>query len=127
MGSEKLRLGDLQLQIMQTLWELGSATVADVHEQLVDGATLAYTTIATMLRKMEDRGLVTHSLDGRKFIYCAAVAEADVTRTMADDIVDRLFEGSVPGIVHHLLNTREIDTNELDALEKLIAARKKRK
>ena len=104
-GTEKLRLGDLQLRIMQVLWEHGTATVADVHDRLEDGAGLAYTTIATMLRKMEDRGLVGHSQDGRKFIYTAAVAEADVTRTMADDIVDRLFEGSVPGIVHHLLNT----------------------
>ena len=50
------RLGDLQLQIMKALWNRREATVADVHDALADGRDLAYTTIATMLRKMEARG-----------------------------------------------------------------------
>src|SRR3972149_7073229 len=53
------RLGDLQLRIMRVLWNLGPASVAQVQERL-DGGRLAYTTVATMLRKMEDRGLVAH-------------------------------------------------------------------
>jgi BlaI family penicillinase repressor len=125
--SKQFRLGDLQLRIMQVLWDRGPATVADVLEQLGPQVDLAYTTVATMLRKMEDRGLVTHESQGRKFVYQAAVAAGDVTKSMANDLVDRLFEGSVAGMVNHLLTTREVSQAELDELQKLIEARKQRK
>jgi len=119
------RLGDLQLRIMKILWGSGEATVAAVHEELAREKDLAYTTIATMLRKMEGRGLVKHRLEGRSFIYRAAVGEEAVSRGMADHLLDRLFEGSLADMVHHLLNTRDISREELKRLEKLIAERKK--
>ena len=117
------RLGELQLQIMQVLWNTGPATVADVHEALHDRG-LAYTTIATMLRKMEDRGLVGHQALGRKFVYHAAVSGQDVTRSMAGDILDRLFEGSLADMLHHMLTERDVTHEELQRLEALIAKRK---
>ena len=119
------RLGDLQLRIMRVLWRFGPLGVADVREKL-DGDDLAYTTVATMLRKMEDRGLVGHETQDRKFIYAAAVDEQDVTRSMADDLVDRLFEGSLAQTVSHLLQTREVEPDELAELEAIIRKRKKR-
>lgn len=120
------RLGDLQLRIMKVLWERQEATVADVHAALGTAADLAYTTIATMLRKMEARGLVRHRLEGRTFIYTALVAEDAVTRSMADDLIDRVFEGSLADMVSHLLTTREVSRDELSRLEQLIAERKKK-
>lgn len=120
------RLGDLQLRIMRVLWRFGPLGVGDVREKL-DGDDLAYTTVATMLRKMEDRGLVGHETQDRRFIYFAAVAEQDVTRSMADDLVDRLFEGSLAQAVSHLLQTREVDEDELAELETMIRKRKKHK
>jgi len=118
------RLGDLQLRIMRVLWDSAPASVAEVHGRL--GGELAYTTIATMLRKMEDRGLLRHDEEGRKFVYRPAVSEEDVTRSMADDFVDRLFEGNLAETVSHLLQTREVSHKELDRLERLIKERKKR-
>src|SRR4051812_18548434 len=108
---------------MKLLWARQEATVADLHAQLQ--SDLAYTTIATMLRKMETRGLVDHRLDGRSFVYRAAVAEDAVTRGMADHLVDRLFEGSLTDVVSHLLSTREVSRDELTQLARLIARRKK--
>jgi BlaI family transcriptional regulator, penicillinase repressor len=119
------RLGDLQLRIMQALWDRAEATVAEVHQALAAEHDLAYTTIATMLRKMETRGLVRHRQDGRSFVYRAAVAADAVTRGMSDHLVDRLFEGSLADMVAHLLTTREVSRAELSKLEKLIAERKK--
>ncbi|MFO1498883.1 MAG: BlaI/MecI/CopY family transcriptional regulator [Verrucomicrobiota bacterium] len=119
------RLGDLQLQIMKILWSRDQATVAEIHQQLQNQKELAYTTIATMLRKMEARGLVKHRLDGRSFLYRAAVGEEAVTRGMADHLVERLFAGSLTDVVSHLLNTREVGWDELSELERLIAERKK--
>jgi predicted transcriptional regulator len=119
------RLGDLQLRIMRVLWKSGAAGVADVKSQL-GGNRLAYTTVATMLRKMEDRGLVRHAERGRRFIYQPLVTAEEVTRSMADQLVERLFEGSLADTVAHLLETREVSRNELAQLERLIQQRKKR-
>ncbi len=125
-GKRAYRLGDLQLRIMRVLWTRGPSIVAGVQEEL-DGEPLAYTTVATMLRKMEDRGLVRHQEEDRRFIYEAAVSEEDVTRSMADDLVDRLFQGSLSEAVSHLLETRDVSRRELARLEQLIQERKKRR
>jgi len=119
------RLGDLQLKILKRLWDRGEATVAEVHQALATEGDLAYTTVATMLRKMEARGLVKHRLEGRSFVYRPAVAADAVTRGMADHLLDRLFEGSMSDMVSHLLTTREVSREELSKLERLIAERKK--
>ncbi len=118
------RLGDRQLAIMKILWERRQATVAEVHQALGAEPALAYTTVATMLRKMEARGLVTHALDGRSFVYQPAVREDAVSRGMADHLLERLFEGSLADMVRHLLSTREVSRQELSQIERLIAEQK---
>ena len=125
-GKRTYRLGDLQLRIMRILWYTGPASVAHVRRKL-EGDDLAYTTVATMLRKMEARGLVRHRQHQRRFIYEPAVSAADVTRSMTHDMVDRLFEGSLTDAVSHLLETREVSPEELDRLEHLIQERKKQR
>ena len=121
------RLGDLQLKIMQVLWPRGEGTVGDVFAVVGKERDLAYTTIATMLRKMEARGLVTHRTEGRTFIYRAAIDEHAVTSNMSEHLIDRFFEGSLADLVSHLLDTREVSRAELAKIEKLIAARRKSK
>ena len=121
------RLGDLQLKIMKVLWERGEASVAEIHRAVGKPRDLAYTTIATMLRKMEVRGLVAHRTEGRIFVYRAVVDAASVTQNMSAHLLDRLFAGSLADMVCHLLSTREISREELAKIEKLIADRKKGK
>jgi BlaI family penicillinase repressor len=116
-------VGSLQLQILKVLWDGGPAAVADVHRALPGG--LAYTTVATMLRKMEARGLVRHREEGRRFVYEAAVREGDVTGSLAGDVLDRAFEGRLADMVQHLLTTRDVSAAELDELARLIAARRR--
>lgn len=118
------RLGDLQLRILQVLWERGEANVAEVNKALSTGGR-AYTTIATMLKKMEARGLVKHRLEDRKFLYQAKVKEEEVARNLSSHLVERLFEGSVTDLVAQLLSAREVSRAELAELEKLIAEKKK--
>lgn len=119
------RLGNLQLKILKILWDCGEASVAEVHELLAASERLAYTTVATMLRKMEARGLVRHRAEERRFVYRAAVTAEAVTRGMSHDMIERLFEGSLADMVSHLLQTREVSREELSELERLIAHRKK--
>jgi BlaI family penicillinase repressor len=118
-----IRLGDLQLRIMRVLWSSGPTTVSEVQQRL-GRQRLAYTTVATMLRKLEDRGLVDHLEDGRKFLYRARVSMHAVTRSMTGDLVDRLFDGSLADAVSHLLESRDVSREELERLEQLIQERK---
>ena len=119
--TEKHRLGDLQLAIMRELWRRGEASVTDVHAALAGERGLAPTTIATMLRKLEEKGAVTHRAEGRKFIYRPAVSEAAVRRTMVGELTERLFRGEVTALVSHLLAEHEVDAEELERLKSVIA------
>ena len=116
-------LGDLQLAIMRVLWVNGQATVAEVHETLEPERGLALTTIATMLTKMEKKGVVEHHADGRRFIYRPLVSESQVRRSMVADLTSQLFRGDVTALVNHLLSEHEIEERELAQLRDLISAR----
>ena len=123
METSQTHLGDLQLAIMRVLWSRGEATVADVHEALEPERGLALTTIATMLMKMEKKGVVSHRAEGRRFIYRPLVSEGQVTRSMVADLTSQLFRGDVTALVNHLLSEHEIDSSELAQLRSLIEAR----
>ena len=116
------QLGDLQLAIMRVLWNRGESTVAEVHEALESERGLALTTIATMLMKMEKKGVVDHRADGRRFIYHPTVSEGQVRRSMVADLTAQLFGGDVTALVSHLLAEHEIEAGELAELRERIAA-----
>ena len=120
------RLGDLQLRILQSLWVRPDSSVAEVHAELKPERDLAYTTVATMLRKMEARGLVLHREEGRSFLYRARVAAEEVSRSVGQHLIERLSAGSLTEAVSHLLTSREVSRDELDQLEKLIKEAKRR-
>ena len=121
MSEKTYQLGDLQLAIMRVLWARGEATAADVHQALLDARGLAPTTIATMLKKMEVRGLVSHRAEGRRFIYEPRVSEEAVTRSMVAELTNRLFGGRPSELVSHLLTEHDMDEHELTELNRLIA------
>ena len=123
MDDESHHLGDLQLAIMRVLWSRGESTVADVHEALEPERGLALTTIATMLTKMEKKGVVDHHAEGRKFIYKPLVSEGQVRRSMVADLSSQLFRGDVLAFVNHLISEHEIEPDELAQLRELISTR----
>ena len=114
--STRHQLGELQLAIMRVLWARGEATVNEVHADLADERGLAPTTIATMLKKMERKGVVAHRAQGRQFVYRPTVTEAQVHRSMVSDLTERLFDGNAAALVNHLLTEGEIDADELAAI-----------
>lgn len=119
------RLGDLQLAILRVLWERGEATVADVHAALLSERSLAPTTIATMLRRLADRGVVSYRSEGRVFVYRAEVGEDEVRRAAVLDLRERLFEGDLAAVVHQLLDVEGLDRSELERLRRLIEERER--
>lgn len=119
-------LGDLQHAIMAVLWGRNEATTAEVHEALHQKRGLAFTTIATMLRKMEDKGIVAHRAVGRQFVYRATVSEDQVRRSMVGELVGRLFGGDPKALVAHLVSENEIEAAELEALRRRLAPGRRR-
>jgi BlaI family transcriptional regulator, penicillinase repressor len=120
MPKKKHKLGDLQLAILRRIWERGEAAASEVHADLYDDRRLAPTTIATMLKKMEAKGVVRHRLAGRRYLYRATVSEREVTKTMVSEITDRLFAGDPVALVSHLLEEHEVDAREIEELRSLI-------
>lgn len=119
--SRKHQLASLQLAIMRVLWRLESATVADVRDALAEeGRDLAYTTIATMLGKMERKGQVARKAEGKAHTYRPAIRQEQVSRSMVTDLATRLFGGDVPLMVAHLLDGCELTPEELARLKALI-------
>lgn len=115
-------LGDLQLAIMRVLWQRREAPVTEVHEALLEERGLAPTTIATMLKKMEDKGVVAHRSEGRRYIYRPTISETQVRRSMVGELTQRLFLGDPTALVSHLLSEHDIDAGELAELRKIVDA-----
>jgi len=123
--SKRVHLAELQLAIMQVLWDKVEATVAQVREALEPERTLAHTTIGTMLSKMEANKQVAHRSDGRVNIYRPLLKEDDVTRSMVTDLAERLFQGDVSRLMCSLLDGVDITPEELTQLKKLIREKEK--
>jgi BlaI family penicillinase repressor len=111
-----LRLTGQQLAIMRLLWDRGEMTVADVQESLTGRDKPAYSTVATVLGRLEKRGLVRHRAEGRTYHFSPAVSETGVVR----EVVDRVFGGSATALVSHLLENEELVQGELEQIKQLI-------
>jgi predicted transcriptional regulator len=120
------KLGKLQLAIMRVLWGHDEATAADVHTVLLPTHGLAPTTIATMLRKMEDKGVVAHRTQGRRFVYRATVSEARVTKSMVAELTQWLFDGDPVALASHLIEEHAVEPTELDELRQVITKAKRK-
>lgn len=118
--SQKHQLARLQLAIMQVLWDHEEATVAAVRDALEDDRPLAYTTVATMLTKMERNGQVAHRTEGRVHIYRPILHRESVSQSMVTDLAGRLFRDDVTEMVSHLLDGCDVSREELARLKTLI-------
>ena len=106
---------------MRILWDRSEATVLEVQERLRPDRDLAQTTIATLLTRLEKRGVIAHRLERRQFIYRPLVSEQDVRRSMVSELTTLLFDGSPTALMSHLLGSRDMDPGDLDRVKRLIA------
>jgi predicted transcriptional regulator len=119
--SEAPELSDLQLSLLRVLWDRREATAAEVHEALREqDRALAPTTVATLLTRLEKRGLVDHSVRGRSFVYRAKLAEHDVRRSMLARLTEFFFGGDPTALVSHLLGGRRVGTDELASITRMM-------
>ena len=111
----------LQLHVMHVLWKLRNATVAEVQEAVGSERPLAYSTLATVLARLEAKDAVKHRRDGRTFVYSPAITEEEASHSMVHDLVDRMFRGSPAELVSHLLDRDDVNAKELTLIKELIA------
>lgn len=116
-----LSLGERELDVMGVLWELGSATVAEVRERLP--ADLAYTTVLTILRNLEAKGLVRHTAEGRAHRYVPRVARQTARRSALARLIDTLFNGSPELLLTQLVSDHQLDPDELRRLRRRLKDR----
>lgn len=119
MARKKSRyLTDGELRLMDVLWDRGASTVSDVVEGL--GEDLAYSTVLTTLRILENKGYVRHTKEGRAFVYRAVVARQKARERAITYLLRRFFENSPELLMLNLIENKKIDTDELKRLRKRI-------
>ena len=114
-----------EIDILKVLWELGNASVREVYERMCPHEELAFNTIQTLLRIMDDKGLVTHTVRRRTFVYAPAYSREQETARF----LDKVFDGAMDQFVASLLMSRRPSPRELQQLQELLreAPRGKRK
>jgi predicted transcriptional regulator len=114
------QLTELQLAILRIIWDKGEATVQDIWEALHPERGLAQTTIATVLSRLERRGVVTRKAQARQYHYRAAVTEQDVQHSMVGELTERLFDGDVTALVRHLLTGADVSPGDIARIRDMI-------
>jgi predicted transcriptional regulator len=113
-------LTDAELRLMEVLWEKGRATVSGVVEGLPKNVPLAYSTVLTTLRILENKGYIRHTKEGRAFVYRPVMGRAQARERAVTHLLRRFFEGSPEVLVLNLIESKKIDAKELARLRKRI-------
>jgi predicted transcriptional regulator len=112
---------DAELKLMDVLWDKGSATVSEVLDGLKTKPPLAYSTVITTLRILENKGYVSHTKEGRSFTWRPLIGRHEARQSALKHLLHRLFESSPELLVASLFENRKIGAAELKRLRKLIA------
>ncbi len=117
--SDPRLLTDAELELMQVLWERGQGTVRQVLEGLEPGR--AYTTVATILKIMHDKGFLEARREGRALVYLPALPREDYQARSVRHVVRDVFQGDRVGLVRSLVQAEQLDSDDLAALKALVA------
>ena len=118
-------LTDREADVMAILWERGPSTVAQVREHLAD--PLAYTTVLTVLRILEDKGYATHEEEGRAHRYSATIARDVARRSALQALSQKFFQGSTELLFSHLVSDAKLSDAEVRRIRRLLSRRSRKK
>jgi len=111
---------ELELEILKVLWRSGPLPVRTVRDELVGFRDLAYTSVMTIMNIMVDKGYLGRKKEATRYVYHPRVTEETITRRMLKDLVGRAFDGCAAAVMVNLLETADIDEQELRRLRKLV-------
>lgn len=126
MGSSRKRrrslspLGETEMEVLQHVWDLERATVADVHERVLRDRKVAYTTVMTVLKKLADKGFLSVDDSEQTYVYAAARPAHEVRESLVDDLVEKVFRGSPAALVQALVRREELSDEDRDEIMRLV-------
>lgn len=119
------RLGALQKAVMEAVWDLGEATVQQVRDRLNREPLPAYTTVLSVLQKLEKAGWLTHRAEGRTYIYLPVKSREEAGALTLQTFVHRVFRGDRLRMFQHLLEDESLSDEDLRAIRTMIDRRRK--
>jgi predicted transcriptional regulator len=117
---KSITLTEAELRLMKILWQRGESVVSDLVAAMPEGETLAYNSVLTTVRILEQKGYVDHRQDGRAFVYRPCVAEHEASRSEVRHVLSRFFGNSRERLLLSLLGDEEISPTELQRLKDAI-------
>ena len=117
---DRHELTELQLAILRLLWDRREATVAELWEALYAERGLAQTTVATLVTRLQRRGIVARRTRDRQFVYRATITESDVQHSMVSELTERLFAGDPAALVSHLISASDMSPGDLARVKQMI-------
>ena len=120
---EEITPSPREMDILKVLWAVGPASVRDVCEQMCPNGELAFNTVQTLLRIMDEKGLVSHKRQGRTFIYTPRYSRDRAT----SNFVEKVFDGAIDQLVLSMISTKDLKPEELKEIEKIVADARRRK
>ena len=109
-----------ELEIMHVVWGLGRATVRDVYEALRERRQVAYTSVMTVMKILEQKGYLKKKQEDRAYLYRPARPRAQVLAVMVRDFVDRVFQGAAKPLLLHLVEDRRLSQEDLAEIRRLL-------
>ena len=124
--SPRPRLSRLELELMDLLWARGEASVREIHEAIPEKSRPAYTTVQTMLNRMEAKGAVRKSRKiGNAFLFVPEISRESTYRRLVNELIDVVGGGAA--VVSHLVDAGKLSLDDLRAVEDQLAAKEKEK
>jgi BlaI family penicillinase repressor len=117
MAKDRPPLAKSELEIVRIVWQLGEATVREVHEALPEERELDFWTVQTYLRRLRDKGYLQATRRGQGNVYTPAVQPGTVIGELTDDFLDRLFDGEALPLLQHLVDARRLTADDIDRLQ----------
>jgi predicted transcriptional regulator len=114
------RLTQVELELMTVLWHLGSGTVGDVMEELPAERRLAYTSVSTILRILEKKGVLESHKKGRGHVYVPLIGKTEYEAWSVQDLVARLFDGAPAALVRTLLESETLTAGDRRSIRELL-------
>jgi len=108
-----------ETEVLRLVWESQQATVQQVYDALPANRKVTYVTVATLLRRLEEKGYLKHRVRGKAFVYAPAAKKEDVIRRTIGDLVERLFGGNPVPLIQHLAQHSRMTDEDIERLKGL--------
>jgi len=113
-------IGEAELEVLQAVWQMGEATVGQVHERILTRREVAYTTIMTLMKRLTDKGYLSYQNHGNTYHYQAQVTSEAFKASMASEVVEKIFDGSPMALVQTLFKQESFSEEERAEIEALL-------